>query len=66
MHTGQSHPQSMPNEITSGKIVLNNSKNKFISRALNVSKSFATIDFDAHINTKIDYTINHVFRSMTV
>ena len=26
----------------------------------------ATIDYEAHINTKIDYTINHVFRSMTV
>ena len=24
------------------------------------------VDYDAHINTKIDYTINHVFRSMTV
>ena len=34
--------------------------------ALNVSNNFATIYYDAHINTKIDYTINHVFRSMTV
>ena len=34
--------------------------------ALNVSKSFATLDYDAHINTKIDFTINHVFKSMTV
>ena len=25
-----------------------------------------TIDYDAHINTKIDHTINHVFRSLTV
>ena len=33
---------------------------------MNVSNNFATIDYDAHINTKIDYTINHVFRSMTV
>ena len=31
---------------------------------MNVSNNFATID--AHINTKIDYIINHVFRSMTV
>ena len=33
---------------------------------MNVSNNFATIDYDAHINTKIDYTINHVLRSMTV
>ena len=34
--------------------------------ALNVSNNFATIDYDAHIHTKIDYTRNHFFRSMTV
>ena len=28
--------------------------------ALKVSNTFATIDYDAHINTKIDYTINDV------
>ena len=33
--------------------------------ALNVSNNFATIDYDAHINTKIDYTINHYLCSMT-
>ena len=33
---------------------------------LNVSNNFATIDYDAHINTKIEHTINQVFRSMTV
>ena len=38
----------------------------FLFPALNVSSNFATIDYDAHINTKIDYTISHVFRSMTV
>ena len=66
MHTGQPNPTSIINEYISGKIVLNNSNNKYIFPALNVSKNFATIDYDAHINTKIDYTINHVFRSMTV
>ena len=54
------------NEYISGKIVLNNSNNKYIFPALNVSNNFATIDYDGHINTKIDYTINHLFRSMTV
>ena len=33
---------------------------------MNVSNNFATTDYDAYINTKTDYTINHVFRSMTV
>ena len=66
MHTGQPNPHSMIDEYISGKIVLDTSKNKFIFPALIVSNNFATIDYDAHINTKIDYTINHVFRSMTV
>ena len=69
MHTGQPNPQSMNNEYISGKIVLDNSNNKYLFPALNVSNNFATIDsieYDDHKNTKIDYTINHVFRSMTV
>ena len=66
MHTGQPNPHSMIDEYISGKIVLDTSNNKFIFPALNVSNNFATIDYDAHINTKINYTINHVFRSMTV
>ena len=66
MHTGQPNPHSMIDEYISGKIVLDTSNNKFIFTALNVSNNFATIDYDAHINTKIDYTINHVFCSMTV
>ena len=65
MHTGQPN-QSIFNEYISGKIVLDNSNNKIKFPALNVSKNFATIDYDAHTNTKIDYTVNHVFRSMTV
>ena len=66
MHTGQPNPHSMIDEYISGKIVLDTSNNKFVFPALNVSNNFATIDYDAHINTKIDYSINHVFRSMTV
>ena len=56
----------MINEYISGRLVLDNSNNKFIFPALNVSNNFATIDYNAHINTKIDYTMNYVFRSMTV
>ena len=66
MHTGEPNPHSMIDEYISGKIVLDTSNNKFVFPALNVSNNFATIDYDAQINTKIDYTINHVFRSMTV
>ena len=66
MHTRQPNPRSMIDENIFGKIVLDNSNNTFVFPALNVSNTFATIDYDAHINTKIDYTINHVFRSMTV
>ena len=66
MHTGQPNPHSMIDEYISGKIVLDTSNNKLVFPALNVSNNFATIDHGAHINTKIDYTINHVFRSMTV
>ena len=65
MHTGQPNPQSMTNEYISGKIVLDNSNNNFIFLAIIVSNNFATINYDAHISTKIDYTINHIFRSMT-
>ena len=66
LHTGQPNPTSIINEYISGKNILNNSNNRYIFPALNVSNNFATIDLDAHINTKIEYTINHVFRSMTV
>ena len=66
MHTGQPNPHSMIDEHISGKIVLDTSSNKFIFPAINVSNNFATIDYDSHVNTKMDKTINHVFRSMTV
>ena len=66
MHTGQPNPSSMINEYIFGKIVLKIFNNKYVIPALNVSNNFATIDYDAHTNSKIDYTINHVFCFMTV
>ena len=66
MHTGQPNPQSILNELINGKIVLDSTTKHYVFPALNVFINFSTIDHDAHINTKIDYTINHVFRSMTV
>ena len=65
MHTGQPNPQSIINEYISGRIVLDDSNN-FTFPALNVSNNFATIRYEAPINTKIEYTINHVFCSMPV
>ena len=66
IHTRQPNPQSIIHEYITCKIVLDSTTKQYVSPALNVSNNFATIDFDAHINTKIDFTINHVFRSMTV
>ena len=51
MHTGQPNPQSMINENISGKFVLDDS-DIIIFPALNVSNTFDTIDFEAHINAK--------------
>ena len=30
------------------------------------SISFGTVDYDANKNTKIEYSINHVFKSMSI
>ena len=66
MHTGQPNPQSIKNEYISGKIVFDSTTQHYVFPALNVSNNFATIDYDSHINTTINYTKNHVFRSLTV
>ena len=65
MHTGQPYPQSVLNEYFSGKIVLVPTTKHYVFPALSVSNKFATIDYDAHINTKRDYHINYIFWSMT-
>ena len=73
MQTGKPNPLQLPqneqyNQLTtqliSGKLI--HTQNKFLFPALNSSNNFATIDYEAHINTKIDYSINHVFKSMSV
>ena len=66
MHTGQPNPQPIINEYVSSKTVLDTTTKYFVFPSLNVSNNFATIDYDAHINTKLDYTINQVFCSMTI
>ena len=66
MNSGQPRPHSIIDQKISGKIQFDTSNQKYIFPALNVSNNFATLDYDAHINTKIAFTINHVFKSMTV
>ena len=66
MNTGQPKPPSKIDQNICRKIQFDNSNKKYIFPALNISNNFATIDYDAHINTKIDFTITHVFKSMTV
>ena len=59
------HPQIYNTQNISGRIQFDTSNQKYIIPALNVSNNFATLDYDAHINTKIDFTRNHVFESIT-
>ena len=66
MNNGQPRPHSIIDQKVSGKIQFDTSNKKYISPALNVSNNFAILDYHAHINTKIDFTINHVFKSKTV
>ena len=66
MNSGQPRPHSIIDQKISGKIQFDSSNQKYMFPAINVSNNFATLDYDAHINTKIDFTINHVFKSMTV
>ena len=41
-------------------------QNKLIFPALNSANNFATIDYEAQINSKLDYPFNHVFETMSV
>ena len=66
MNNGQPRPHSIIDQNNSGRRQFDASNQKYIFPALNVSNNFATLDYDAHINSKIDFTINNVFRSMTV
>ena len=66
MHTGRPTPQVILNEDIFGKIVLDPTAKHDVFPALNVSNNFATINYDAHTSTKLDYTVNRVFSSMTV
>ena len=66
INTGQPKPHSIVYQNISGKIQFDNSIQKYIFPAIIISKIFATIDYDAHNNTKTDFTKNYVFKSTTV
>ena len=66
MNNGQPRPHSIIDQNINERIQFDTSNQKYIFPALNYSNNFATLDYDAHINTKIDFTINHVFNTMTV
>ena len=66
MNNGQTRPHSIRDQNISGRIQFDTSNQKYIFPALSVSNEIATLDYNAHINTKINFTINHVFKSMTV
>ena len=65
-NNGQPKPNSIIDQKISGRMQFDTSNQKYIVPALNVSNNFATLDYDAQINTKIVFTINDVFKSMTV
>ena len=73
MQTGKPNPLQLPqdeqyNQLTtqliSGKLI--HTKDKLLFPALISLNNFATIDYEAQINTKLDFLINHVFKSMSV
>ena len=66
MNTGLPKPHSKIDQTISGNIKYDDSNKRYIFPALNISNNLATLDYDAHIKTKIDFTVNHVFKSMTV
>ena len=64
MHTEQSN--SVKKENTSGQTVLDPNNKKQVLSALNVPNNFATVNFDAYFNTKMNYAVNRDFFSITV
>ena len=73
MHTGKRNTLQLPQNEQYNQLINQliprisiHTQDKFLFPALNSSNNFATTDYEAHINTKIDYFINHVFKSMSV
>ena len=71
MYTGLRNPPQLPEDEQCDSLLtqLNSRKliqdqNNLLFRALNFSNDFATIDFEARVNTKIDYSNNHVLKTI--
>ena len=72
MNTGNGNPQVVDDEsrVTqnslSAPLALDSVHNKCYIPPLNDSNSFGIVGYDTHINSKIDYSINHVYKSTTL
>ena len=74
LNTGKRNPLHLPeddqfirysqNQQVTGRLIKD--KDKFFFPQLNSTNNCATIDYDSHVNTKIDYVFYHVFKTMTV
>ena len=71
MNTGNKNPIVIDEDLLFSQqsmyspLVLDYVKNKYYFPLLNDSNSFGTVDKDAHMNAKIDSSINLVFKSDT-
>ena len=50
----------------SSPLVFDSINSKYYFLLLNDSNNFGAVDYDAHINSKIDYSISLVFISITI
>ena len=50
----------------SSPLVFDSVKNTTFFHSLNDSNNFGTVDYDAHTNTNIEDSINHIFTSLTI
>ena len=73
MQTGQRNPLQLPEDeqydCLSTQLISSNvvqDQNKLLFPALSFSKNFATIAVEAQNITKFYYSINHVFKTMTL
>ena len=57
---------SFSQQRISSSLVFDSVENKHYFPSLNGSNNFSTADYKASNNTKIDYTINHVFKSVNI
>ena len=73
VYTGKRNPLQLPEDeqydrfsaqLLSGNLI--HIQTKFPLSALNSPSSFANTDYEAHVNTKLGYSITHVFKTLSV